>query len=211
MDYITITAHIQQILTGDQASYYSIIPKQITESSLELYVDKTKDYELTSEELEMLFNRRIIFCPVDSALIQKTISKYYRKTKETDGDNLLDHNDFKSKDFLHNLVIEAINVRSSDIHIEIYENLCRVRMRVDGLLIERFVLKKTEYPSIVNKIKVQANLDISEKRLPQDGRIFYNSGREKFDIRVSILPTMHGEKIVLRLLTKTHQVLTLRI
>jgi type IV pilus assembly protein PilB len=68
-------------------------------------------------------------------------------------------------------------------------------------LIERYSISKTDYPSLTNKIKIKANLDISEKRLPQDGRIFFKTEDHKFDIRVSVLPTLHGEKIVLRLLS----------
>jgi general secretion pathway protein E/type IV pilus assembly protein PilB len=64
------------------------------------------------------------------------------------------------------------------------------------------VLIRDEYPAYVNKIKIKANLDIAEKRLPQDGRIFFTKGAEKFDIRVSVLPTLYGEKIVLRLLSR---------
>ena len=75
-------------------------------------------------------------------------------------------------------------------------------MRIDGKLIERYVLKKQDYPAIVNKVKIKSNLDIAEKRLPQDGRLFFNTGTDSFDIRVSVLPTLHGEKIVLRLLSK---------
>jgi type IV pilus assembly protein PilB len=70
------------------------------------------------------------------------------------------------------------------------------------MMVERFSIQKTEYPSLINKIKIKANLDIAEKRLPQDGRIFFTTNEgSKFDIRVSILPTLHGEKIVLRLLS----------
>jgi general secretion pathway protein E/type IV pilus assembly protein PilB len=91
-------------------------------------------------------------------------------------------------------------LNSSDVHIEVYDDKARIRLRIDGLLVERYVLNKPEYPSIVNRIKIMSNLDIAEKRLPQDGRIFFNEGQQKFDIRVSVLPTMFGEKIVLRLL-----------
>src|SRR5690606_29522676 len=85
--------------------------------------------------------------------------------------------------FLNDLIAEARNLKSSDIHIEIYEELCRVRIRIDGMLVERYVLKKSEYPSLINKIKILANLDIAEKRLPQDGRINFKNNKEQFDIR----------------------------
>src|SRR3546814_14817916 len=77
-------------------------------------------------------------------------------------------------------------------------------------MIERYHLPKNEYPAIINKIKIQAGLDISEKRLPQDGRINFADTPYKFDIRVSILPTLHGEKVVLRLLNNDATNISLR-
>jgi type IV pilus assembly protein PilB len=68
------------------------------------------------------------------------------------------------------------------------------------MLVERYLLKRDEYPALINKIKIFANLDIAEKRLPQDGRINFKHQNQQFDIRVSVLPTLHGEKVVLRLL-----------
>ncbi|MNE09505.1 putative type II secretion system protein E [compost metagenome] len=69
------------------------------------------------------------------------------------------------------------------------------------MMIERYSLSKQEYPALINKIKIMSNLDIAEKRLPQDGRINFHKNQDKFDIRVSVLPTLHGEKVVLRLLS----------
>lgn len=89
----------------------------------------------------------------------------------------------------------------SDIHVEPLETRGRVRLRLDGKLIERFRIDLNDYAGLVNKIKVKANLDISEKRLPQDGRIsLIELG---LDLRVSILPLLNGEKAVLRILSKT--------
>lgn len=70
-----------------------------------------------------------------------------------------------------------------------------IRYRIDGLLVERYTIPKTEYPGLVNKIKIKSNLDISEKRLPQDGRFLLKSGSQKLDLRVSVLPTMFGCKL----------------
>jgi len=103
-------------------------------------------------------------------------------------------------DFLVGLIGEAKNLKSSDIHIESYENKCRVRIRIDGMMVERYLLKREEYPALINKVKILSNLDIAEKRLPQDGRINFKHHNQQFDIRVSVLPTLHGEKVVLRLL-----------
>lgn len=107
------------------------------------------------------------------------------------------------------LIEEAYRSYASDIHFEVYEDRCRVRFRMDGKLIERYVMEKQNYPAIINQIKILANLDISEKRLPQDGRIYYHAGADKFDVRVSSLPTIYGEKVVLRLLTRHIELLEL--
>ena len=82
-------------------------------------------------------------------------------------------------------------------------------MRIDGKLTERYVVERAQYAPLVNQIKILANLDISEKRLPQDGRILYDRNGVKFDVRVSTLPTIYGEKTVLRLLTRHVELLEL--
>ena len=82
-------------------------------------------------------------------------------------------------------------------------------MRIDGKLVEKYVIDSGNYASLVNQIKIMANLDISERRLPQDGRILYHRSERKFDLRVSSLPTIYGEKVVLRLLTRHAELLEL--
>lgn len=80
------------------------------------------------------------------------------------------------------------------------EDRCRVRFRMDGKLMERHVIERSAYPAVVNRIKIMSGLDISETRFPQDVRILYSRDGVRFDIRTSVMPTIHGEKIVLRLL-----------
>lgn len=89
---------------------------------------------------------------------------------------------------------------ASDIHFEKYDSHCRVRYRIDGILLSTFRIRESEYPSILNKIKIQAGLDISEKRLPQDGRIVFKASSENVELRVSTIPALRGEKVVLRYL-----------
>jgi type IV pilus assembly protein PilB len=202
-NYMEFNTELLQIITVDQAWHYSIVPKKTGSDKLEFFIDANKITNETKEELEMLFGKPVELEKVDSEYISQILGKYYRKgqKKENDQSQNLGFNP-NSDDFLVNLITGAHSVGSSDIHIEIYEDRCRVRMRIDGKLIERFVLKKDEYPAIINRIKIKSNLDIAEKRLPQDGRIFFTQTSEKFDIRVSVLPTLYGEKIVLRLLSK---------
>ena len=103
---------------------------------------------------------------------------------------------------LNALFTEAVKVNASDIHIEPYEHRLVVRIRVDGVLREILEPRRVLAPLIVSRIKVMAKLDIAEKRLPQDGRISLRIAGRAVDVRVSTIPSGHGERVVLRLLDK---------
>lgn len=100
------------------------------------------------------------------------------------------------------LLTEAVKEQASDIHIETYEKDLVIRIRVDGLLRELLRPNRRLSPLLISRIKVMAKLDIAEKRIPQDGRITLRIGGRQIDVRVSCLPSSHGERIVLRLLDK---------
>lgn len=102
--------------------------------------------------------------------------------------------------FVNSLFYQAIKKKASDIHIETHENRGVVRFRIDGVLIKHVDLDKHIISLIVNRIKVISNLDISEKRVPQDGRTIIKIANKSLDIRVSVLPTYNGERVVMRLL-----------
>ena len=97
----------------------------------------------------------------------------------------------------------GIKVRASDIHIEPLENESRIRYRIDGILHEKLILPKKIHDAIVSRIKILGNMKIDEKRLPQDARFNFKIGQEELDLRLSTMPTAHGEKVVMRLLKKT--------
>ncbi len=103
---------------------------------------------------------------------------------------------------LNALLSQAIKENASDIHIETFESRLLVRMRIDGVLREILEPPKTLAPLVISRIKVMARLDIAEKRLPQDGRISLKVGGRPVDVRVSTLPSGHGERVVMRLLDK---------
>jgi type IV pilus assembly protein PilB len=103
---------------------------------------------------------------------------------------------------LDEIMKKATELRASDIHLEPREDYLRVRYRVDGLLREEKPLHKSKQASLISRVKVLVNLDIAESRLPQDGRSNFKSGKEILDLRVSTIPTLHGEKVVLRLLDR---------
>ena len=100
------------------------------------------------------------------------------------------------------IISKAIKMGASDIHIEPYMKIVRVRLRVDGVLMEIKQIPKSVSNPIVSRIKIMSDLDIAEKRLPQDGRFRIRSGGRDIDFRVSTLPTIYGEKIVMRILDK---------
>lgn len=102
--------------------------------------------------------------------------------------------------FVNLLLLDAIERRASDIHIEPREKTMDVRVRIDGVLQEVPPPPKTMYFSIISRIKILSNLDVAERRLPQDGRCMVRIGDKKVDIRISTLPTMYGQKVVMRLL-----------
>jgi type IV pilus assembly protein PilB len=102
------------------------------------------------------------------------------------------------------ILVQAVKDRASDIHIEPFEKAIRLRYRVDGALLDATPPPKQMQLALVSRFKVMASLDIAERRLPQDGRIRIKVSNRDYDLRVSIMPTVHGEKIVLRLLDKSN-------
>ncbi len=194
-----IESRVIGLLTGKQAWHYRIVPYAEASGRLRCYGDEEIKNASLEDELQLLTGQTILIDRIASEQLQPLLEKYYPNDKQDSRFN----NSFytgEADNFLHDLISEAKLLRSSDIHIEIYEVSCRVRIRIDGMLVQRYFIEKSRYPSLINKIKIIANLDIAEKRLPQDGRIFFEHGELKFDIRVSVLPTLHGEKVVLRLL-----------
>lgn len=193
--HIEISIEQQQIINAELANHYRIIPFDENANSISFYTDKSEENRVKLiQELQLLLDKKITIAAADSEIIQKALATYYRiGDHETTTSNELNQ---LSTDFLDELIQEAKLIRASDIHIEIFEEEARVRLRIDGLLIEKYKIQTENYLELINKIKIRSNLDITEKRLPQDGRINFDT----FDIRVSILPTHYGEKVVMRLL-----------
>jgi len=186
-------------ISKEQAWHYRVLPKDSNPEELVLLCDDDVNAADLANELEIVLGKNISLELLAPVTISMLLNKHYLKEN---GQHQFQKMSLaiEGDGFLNDLIREARSLKSSDIHIEIYEDKCRVRIRIDGMMVERYVLKKTEYPALINKIKIMANLDIAEKRLPQDGRINFKEGEEAFDIRVSVLPTLHGEKVVLRLL-----------
>ena len=102
------------------------------------------------------------------------------------------------------ILVQAVKDRASDIHIEPFEKMVRLRYRVDGVLIDATPPPKNLQMALISRLKIMCSLDIAERRLPQDGRMRMKVGSKDIDLRVSFLPTVHGEKVVLRVLDKSN-------
>jgi type II secretion system protein E len=113
--------------------------------------------------------------------------------------------------FVNQIMAEALEVRASDVHVEPFENQLRIRYRVDGVLIEASVPPRIRkyHAAIVSRLKILSHLDIAEKRLPQDGRIRLRVAGREIDLRVSVIPMIHGEAVVLRILDRGETLLGL--
>jgi general secretion pathway protein E/type IV pilus assembly protein PilB len=206
MDSIyNIPTEIAQLFSSKEARQYRLIPYNTNDKELFCFGEKERNYSQDEIEIEIIFGKKILIQLIDNEEFSKLLQIYYRSEASIIQISTLN----TDPKFLTALIEEAFALFASDIHFEVYEEKCRVRFRIDGKLLEKYVIEKNNYLGIINQIKILANLDISEKRLPQDGRILYNSENEKFDVRVSTLPTIYGEKIVLRLLTRHHNLLIL--
>lgn len=189
-----ISSDILRSISREQAQYYKIVPFDKKGETLCLYSASSADPGIESE-LEIVLNRPVELTPLDTHALLEMINRYYRV--DTENRQQLRY----SPDFILEVIESAHDLSSSDIHFESMEDRGRIRMRVDGKLMEQYFVSPSEYPTLVNRIKIMAQLDIAEKRRPQDGRIdFTHPNGSRFDIRVSSLPTLHGEKLVLRLL-----------
>jgi len=198
-----IETSLQQLINAEQAHHYRIIPTQQYNGTIRFLTDSDQEAGLKSE-LQIILGKEIELENVAKESINKFLNYNYRIQEKQLSKEL-----HFSNDFLLDVIHQAKNIGSSDIHFEAFEHKSRVRFRIDGKLIEQYIIPLQEYPTIINRIKIMAQMDISEKRLPQDGRINISSAGADFDIRVSSLPTLFGEKIVLRILSKDTSVVDL--
>ncbi|AZI27894.1 type II/IV secretion system protein [Pedobacter sp. G11] len=199
-----INSEILSLISKDIALQYRVFPAALFSGVLELYCEAKELNVALADELEVVLGLQVKLSGLEGQELTRLLSKHYLSdvagTAADQGIGEISAGD----DFLNVLIDEARRLKSSDIHIETFESRSRVRVRIDGMMVERYQVSKGDYPALVNKIKIMANLDIAEKRLPQDGRIQFRSARQNpFDIRVSVLPTLYGEKVVLRLLNNS--------
>jgi len=192
---LNVRAELRDLITPELAWRYKVVPFESSNEALGLWC--TGEGIVLKQELEVILGKPVVLKAAAEEAIVRALGHHYRRAAVNSGIEL------KGKDtdsVLQDLVHEARALGSSDIHIESYDGIARVRIRIDGQLVERHRYDRNLHQGIVNRIKVQAGLDISEKRLPQDGRMILSGQQDRMDIRVSVLPTLHGEKAVLRLL-----------
>ncbi len=228
LEEFEIDPEVIELVPKDVARRHTAIPVQRAGSTLIVAMaDPTNIYAI--DDLKFLTGLNIEPVVSTDAAIEGAIVRYYEKPDEVESyDEVLGDFDLEEVDFateeddeinladfqkesaqapvvkLVNLILlNAINKGASDIHIEPYEKKYRVRYRIDGVLHEEMTPPLKLKNAITSRIKIMSNLDIAERRLPQDGRIKLKMGRGRaMDFRVSTLPTLFGEKIVLRLLDK---------
>jgi type IV pilus assembly protein PilB len=200
-----------------------VLPLEMNDDRIRVAVANALDLEVL-DKLRFILNREIDPVVASKDAIQNAINRHYGQSETESVDSMLAEFTETAIDFtetearvqaagedddsapvvkLVNLILtEAVNMRASDIHIEPFEDRIRVRYRIDGVLVERDNPPKRLLGALVSRVKIMGRMDIAEKRRPQDGRIKTRVGGKDFDLRVSFLPTQHGQAIVLRILDR---------
>src|SRR5207237_3185816 len=140
---------------------------------------------------------------VDSMLQEFTDTAIdFTETEATSAGGVMDDSDAPVVKLVNLIIQEAVSLRASDIHIEPFADRVRVRYRIDGVLVERDSPPRRLLAPMLSRIKIMGSIDISEKRRPQDGRIKMTVAGKHFDLRVSVLPSVHGQAAVMRMLDR---------
>ncbi|MFH1561872.1 MAG: type II secretion system ATPase GspE [Nitrospirota bacterium] len=218
-----IPQEVIQRLPAKFVNRYQVIPVKMDNNTLTIATADPLDLH-TLDDIGLLLGCKIEVVLTTPEEIDQALQKYYGSGSQTVQDILstmtekkgvgIDEGKEVTTDLeslaheapvikLVNLIImEAIKKRASDIHIEPFEDEAVVRYRIDGVLYDTSPPPKWLYPAIVSRIKLMAEMNIAERRLPQDGRIQLKVGGKQIDMRVSTLPTLYGESLVLRILEK---------
>jgi type IV pilus assembly protein PilB len=227
---IDIPADVIGKVPAQMAKTYHIVPIEYNKEKNELCVvlDSADNFKAT-DDLSTLMGFRVTAKITDSEALENALTKYYETQQEENINELIgeiqadsflaefegrnqsiDLDELKElsesnpvKKLLNLVLLQAIRDKSSDIHFEPFENEYKMRYRIDGVLYEMVPPPKHIAAALSSRIKVMANLDIAERRLPQDGRISLTVQGKPVDLRVSVLPTMFGESVVLRVLDRS--------
>jgi len=231
---ITIPDEAISALPAETVQAYQVVPVEFAAAGRRLKIAmKSPDNFRAVDDLRLLMGFNVEAVVADAGAIDALIQKHYSKHESVtdvvqelasdtrfqslaaggasiDLDAVLEAAEDNQVIKLLNLVLlQAIRDRASDIHFEPFENEFKMRYRIDGVLYEMVPPPKHLGPAITSRIKVMANLDIAERRLPQDGRIELQVGGNPVDLRIAVLPTMWGESVVMRVLDRTNVELSL--
>ena len=229
LDGIEISPDVVEKVPAQMAKTYHIVPIEYNSEQNELNValDNPDNFRAT-DDLSTLMGFKVTAKITDPDALEKALTKYYETQDENinelideiQGDSFLaefegrnqsiDLDELKElsesnpvKKLLNLVLLQAIRDKASDIHFEPFENEYKMRYRIDGVLYEMVPPPKYIAAALSSRIKVMADLDIAERRLPQDGRISLTVQGNPIDLRVSVLPTMFGESVVLRVLDRS--------
>lgn len=214
-----------QLLPESVARENMVCPVSVEDDKLTVAIADAMNYDVL-DKLRFLLNREIGVVLASKEAILAAINRNYGASETESVDSILNEFTETAIDFtateaemavtasnqddesapvirLCNLIItEAVNLRASDIHVEPFENRVRIRYRIDGVLIERDSPPRRLLAALTSRFKIMSGIDISEKRRPQDGRIKTTVGGKDLDLRVSLLPSVHGQSIVMRILSR---------
>lgn len=223
LEQIDIPTSVISLIPESVARENVVLPLELNDERIRVAVANALDLEVL-DKLRFILNREVDPVVASKDAIQNAINRHYGQTETESVDSMLAEFTETAIDFtetespaakileeeenapvvrLVNLILtEAVNMRASDIHIEPFEDRIRVRYRIDGVLVERDNPPKRLLGALISRIKIMGRMDIAEKRRPQDGRIKTRVGGKDFDLRVSVLPSQHGQCIVLRILDR---------
>ena len=221
-----ISEDVIELVPESVARENMVLPYSVEDGALRILIADPFDLE-TIEKLRFILNRKIETALAPKEAIQGAINQYYGQVEGESADSMLQEFTDTAIDFtetesgdsadsaedaddnsapvikLVNLMIqEAVQLRASDIHVEPFEERVRIRYRIDGVCVERESAPRRMLSALIARIKILSKIDISEKRRPTDGRIKITVGDKQLDLRVSIIPTNHGQSCVMRLLDK---------
>lgn len=218
---VTIPKEVRGLVSVDLLKKYTCIPFELdpyNANILHLAMADPMDM-MAIDDISIVTNLQVEPYIATTRDIRTAIDRWYgasetldaarRFTKEreqlrvnTGEETGADVSDAPIVQLVRSLLEQAIRQRASDVHIEALESKVRVRYRIDGTLYEKMVYDNSLLPAISTRIKIMGGMDISEKRKPQDGRLTIMVDRQEYDIRISSVPTVHGEKIVMRISSK---------
>jgi type IV pilus assembly protein PilB len=222
---VTIPESVVELVPESVARENNILPLREDDDALVVVMSDPLDIE-TIDKLRFILNRKVDVSLAPLENIVESINKYYGQEEGESADSMLQEFTDTAIDFtemesgsaaasevvdensapvirlVQLMITEAVQLRASDIHVEPFEDRIRIRYRIDGVLVERDSPPRRLLGAVLSRIKILSKLDIAERRRPQDGRIKVTIGEKELDLRVSVIPTSHGQSVVMRLLDK---------